>query len=108
MLRQVELARAMIHQPQLLLWDEVLDGLDWDSAREIMELIDNERRLHDITLILTSHRHTRTLMQGMAHRIGILDRGRLLFNGTPDEVERAAADHRRLETLLASPESGLR
>ena len=97
-LKQVELARALIHRPDLLLWDEVLDGIDWDSAREVLNLMRNERTLSDMTLILTSHRHS--LLTSLADQVGILDQGRLRFTGTFEQVRQAAASHRRLQTLL--------
>jgi ABC-type transporter Mla maintaining outer membrane lipid asymmetry ATPase subunit MlaF len=97
-LKQIELARALIHQPELLIWDEVLDGLDWDAAQEVLTLIRNERSRRDMTLILTSHQPD--LIHQISDQIGVLDRGRLRFSGSIDEAHRAAADHHWLHTLL--------
>jgi len=97
-LRQVELARALIHRPELLIWDEVLDGVDWDSAQEVLNLMRNERSYNDMTVILTGHR--RSLLTSLADRIGIIDQGRLRFIGSLQQVREAAAGHRRLQTLL--------
>ena len=97
-LKQVELARALIHQPELLILDEVLDGLDWEAAREVLTLLRNERTRRDMTLILTSHQPG--LIHDLSDQIGVLDRGRLRFSGSVDEVHRAAANHRWLQMLL--------
>jgi len=98
LLKRVELARALIHRPQLLIWDEILDGVDAASAHEVLNLIKNERTLGDMTLILTSHRQS--LMTQLAEQVGILDQGRLIFNGSPAQVQAASSSHPRLNTLL--------
>ena len=98
LLKQVELARALIHRPQLLIWDEILDSVDAASAHEVLNLIKNERTLGNMTLILTSHRQS--LMTELAEQIGILERGRLLFQGSPGQVLAASASQPRLHTLL--------
>lgn len=98
MLKQVELARALIHQPELLIWDEVLDGLDWDAAQEVLNLVRNERTLREMSLILTSHRPK--LITGLADRLGFLERGCLRFTGNFAEAVQAGADQQRLQTML--------
>jgi len=97
-LKQVELARALIHRPQLLIWDEVLDGVDQDSAQQVLKLMRNERTLGDMTVILTSRRHSH--LSTLADHIGILDGGRLRCSGTLAQVRRATAAQQRLQTLL--------
>ena len=97
-LKQVELARALIHEPELLIWDEVLDGLDWDAAHEVLTLIDNERSRRDMTLILTSHQPG--LIHDLSDQIGVLDRGQMRFDGNFEQLRDAAAGHRWLQSLL--------
>jgi ABC-type transporter Mla maintaining outer membrane lipid asymmetry ATPase subunit MlaF len=97
-LKQVELARALIHEPELLIWDEVLDGLDWDAAHEVLTLIDNERSRRDMTLILTSHQPG--LIHDLSDQIGVLDRSQLRFDGNFDQLRDAAAGHLWLQSLL--------
>lgn len=98
LLKQVELARALIHRPQLLIWDEILDSVDAASAREVLNLIKNERTLSNMTLILTSHRQS--LMTELAEQVGILERGQLLYQGSPEQVLAASASQPHLHTLL--------
>lgn len=90
LVRQIELARALIHRPQLLLWDEVVDGLDLAASLELEGLLREHRSQHAMTVITTSHLADRAL-RGVA-RVAILEAGRLIFTGTPEEA-RAAREH---------------
>lgn len=82
--RKVELARALITRPALLLWDELLDGLDPGSTLEIQEHLERERKNGDMTLLYTTHQTGSPV--AIPHRIGVLDHGRMLFTGTPGEL----------------------
>lgn len=95
--RRVELARALIHQPRLLIWDGFSDGLDLAAMREILDVLGKLRGNRQLSLILTDNRPD--VLAGIEHRIAVLDRGRLLFDGPPAELETAAAT--RLEVRSA-------
>ncbi|MCI0653841.1 MAG: ATP-binding cassette domain-containing protein [Methylococcaceae bacterium] len=85
-LRKVELARALIQKPKLLLWDELLDGLDPASVIEIEDHLAREKRTRDMTVLFTTHQTSGALQ--VANRVGVLDNGKLLFAGAVGELSR--------------------
>ena len=95
--RKVELARALICRPLLLLWDELLDGLDPASVGEIVEHLQREKKTYNMALIFSTHQTGGALT--IADRIGVLERGRLLFAGSQQGLE--AAERRDLELRFA-------
>ncbi len=82
MQQRLAIARAFLHRPQLLLFDEPYTGLDAPAARLLERLIAREPRL---TLLLTSHDLERGLAQ--ATHAAILHRGRLVFREAVDPAE---------------------
>jgi ABC-2 type transport system ATP-binding protein len=93
MQQKVALARALLTSPVLLLLDEPTTGLDPRSKLEVQEFIREVRTLHDATILLCTHDMNEAEM--LADRIGILDRGELLFLEPVDEVK----DRFGVETL---------
>lgn len=91
--RRVELARALIHHPRLLVWDGLTDGLDPQAARETLQVLREQRENAALTLIATDNRPD--VLESACDRVAVLDRGRLLFQGPPADLEQAA--DRRLE-----------
>lgn len=83
MKRRLSIARAMIHDPQVLLLDEPTVGLDAHTRRRVWELI---RRLRDAgrTIVLTSHYIDEVEL--LANRVAVIDRGRLIAEGSPGEL----------------------
>lgn len=96
--RRVELARALIHQPRLLVWDGFADGLDLAAMREILEVLGKLRGNRHLSLIVTDNRPD--VLAGVEHRIAVLDRGRLLFDGAPADLEAAAAARLEVRSAL--------
>jgi len=95
MKQKVALAGALIHDPQLLILDEPLTGLDAAMARSVKDAL---RAAVDRgkTVIVTTH--ILDVAERMADRIGIIAGGKLLAEGTLDELrERAGADDMTLE-----------
>ncbi|HEV2593118.1 MAG TPA: ABC transporter ATP-binding protein [Gaiellaceae bacterium] len=83
-LKRVELARALVAEPKLLLLDEPAGGLNHEEVSELGAFI---RRLRDdfkLTVLLVEHHMG--LVMGIADRIHVLDFGRKIAEGTPDEV----------------------
>jgi branched-chain amino acid transport system ATP-binding protein len=80
---RIELARALCTAPKVLLLDEVMAALNPVEMREIMDLI---RSLRDdgITLLVVEH-HMRAIM-AICHRVLVLNFGKLLADGTPEEI----------------------
>jgi ABC-2 type transport system ATP-binding protein len=86
MQQKVALARALLTSPVLLLLDEPTTGLDPRSKLEVQEFIKEVRRLHDATILLCTHDMNEA--ETLADRIGILDRGELLFLEPVEDVKR--------------------
>jgi ABC-2 type transport system ATP-binding protein len=86
MQQKVALARALLTSPVLLLLDEPTTGLDPRSKLEVQEFIRRVRTEHDATILLCTHDMAEA--ETLAERIGILDRGRLLFLEPVEDVKR--------------------
>jgi ABC-2 type transport system ATP-binding protein len=87
MRQKVALAGALIHEPRLLILDEPLTGLDAGSARQVKNVL-AERVRGGVTVIMTSH--ILEIAERMAERIGVIDKGRLIAEGSLDELRRQA------------------
>lgn len=85
MQQRLALARALVHDPPLLLLDEPASGLDPRARAEMMSLLDELRRAGK-TIFLSSH--ILGELQDHCNRLAILDRGRLVFCGTLEELRR--------------------
>jgi len=81
--RRVELAKGLLHRPDLLLLDEPNTGLDPSARRDFMDLLRDRRRRDGVTILMTTHFLDEA---DRADRVGILDRGRLVAEGPPDEL----------------------
>ena len=86
MQQKVALARALLTSPVLLLLDEPTTGLDPRSKQEVQEFIREIRTRHDATILLCTHDMNEA--EALADRVGLLDRGRLLFLEPPEAVKR--------------------
>ena len=83
MKQKAALAGALIHHPKLLILDEPLTGLDAAIARQVKDLLlDHARK--GCTVILTTH--ILDVAERLVDRIGIIQSGRLLAQGTLDEL----------------------
>jgi ABC-2 type transport system ATP-binding protein len=86
MQQKVALARALLTSPVLLLLDEPTTGLDPRSKLEVQEFIKDVRRTHDATILLCTHDMNEA--EALADRVGLLDRGELLFLEPVEDVKR--------------------
>ena len=86
MQQKVALARALLTSPVLLLLDEPTTGLDPRSKLEVQEFIKEVRIEHDATILLCTHDLAEA--ESLADRVGLLDRGELLFLEPVDDVKR--------------------
>lgn len=82
--RRLELAKALLHSPELLLLDEPSAGLDPGARLELWRYFEELRRAEGTTLLLTTHF---TEEAERCDRVGILDRGRLVALSPPDELK---------------------
>ena len=107
MRQKVALAGALVHDPRLIILDEPLSGLDAGTARQVKNVL-GERVAAGGTVIMTTH--ILEVAERMADRIGILAHGRLIAEGTLDELHRRTGKvANSLEdtflTLVANPAS---
>lgn len=98
MKKRVAIARALVGEPQLILYDEPTSELDPLSSVTIAEEIVNlNQRIHATSLVVS---HDRDLAFGVADRVAVIDDGRILTVGTPDEIK-SHADPKVQEFLKA-------
>jgi ABC-2 type transport system ATP-binding protein len=92
-LQRLALARAMLHEPELLILDEPANGLDPAGVIEIRELLRTLARERGVTVLMSSH--ILAEVDRLATRIGIVHRGRMIEEQSAEEIERRR--DRRLE-----------
>jgi ABC-2 type transport system ATP-binding protein len=87
MRQKVALAGALVHDPKVIILDEPLTGLDAGSARQVKTVL-RERVAAGGTVIMTTH--ILEVAERMADRIGVIAAGRLIAEGTLDDLRRQA------------------
>ena len=87
MRQKVALAGALVHEPRVIILDEPLTGLDAGSARQVKTVL-RERAQAGGTIVMTTH--ILEVAERMADRIGIIADGRLIAEGTLDELRAQA------------------
>lgn len=98
MRQKVVLAGALVHDPRLLILDEPFTGLDAAVARQAKDLL-VQRVREGVTVIMTTH--ILEVAERMAGRIGVIDRGRLIAEGTQGELRRRFGQrHASLEDVF--------
>ncbi len=85
MKKRAAIARALVIEPQMILYDEPTSELDPLSSVVIgNEILDLKRRIHVTSLVVS---HDRDLAFGVADRIAVIADGKIITVGTPDEVK---------------------
>ncbi len=97
MLQKVALAGALIHDPQLIILDEPLTGLDAGSARQVKDVL-LEKVSQGVTIIMTTH--ILEVAERMAERIGVIANGRLIAEGTLAELRTRIGRETTLEDIF--------
>ena len=100
--RRVDIARALLHEPRILFLDEPTAGLDPSSRALVWRTIKELRRTSGLTVFLTTHYMEET---EEADRVCIIDRGRIIADGTPAELR--AAHSRSVLTVTSDDPAGL-
>ncbi len=104
MRQKVALAGALIHDPQLIILDEPLTGLDAGSARQVKAVL-KDRVAAGATVIMTTH--ILEVAERMAERIGVIANGRLIAEGTLDELRtQSGSSGTNLEEIFLSLVAG--
>jgi ABC-2 type transport system ATP-binding protein len=101
MRRRLEIARALIHSPKLLLMDEPTTGLDVSACERLWQRLLALRKLQGITLVLTTHKPEEA---ALCDRLLVVDRGHVVIVDTPDALlSRVSGDVITLD--VADPEA---
>lgn len=83
-LKRIELARALVARPKLLLLDEPAGGLNHEEVHALGGLIRDIRQRYDVTILLVEHHMG--LVMSISERVVVLDFGKKIAEGTPEEV----------------------
>ena len=83
--RRLEIARALATKPQLVLLDEPAAGMNPQETQELMGLIKWIREYFDLTILLIEH--DMSLVMNVCERIYVLDYGKIIAHGTPQEIK---------------------
>jgi ABC-2 type transport system ATP-binding protein len=87
MRKRLDIAMGLIHQPQLIFLDEPTVGLDPQTRVHIWDYIRNLAKAMGITIFLTTHYMEEA--DHLADRVAIIDRGKLMVSGTPNELKQS-------------------
>lgn len=82
--RRIDIARALLHRPAILILDEPTTGLDPQTRRMIWEVVEKLRKEEELTVFLTTHYMEEA---ANAEYVVILDKGRIVAEGTPLELK---------------------
>ena len=86
MMRRLEIARALIHNPEILFLDEPTLGLDPQTRVHVWDYIKRLRREHGITVFLTTHYMDEA--EKLCDRVAIIDHGKIISMGKPEDLTR--------------------
>jgi len=85
MKRRLEIARGFLHTPKILFLDEPTLGLDPQSRNQLWSHVKRVNETENVTVMLTTHYMDEA--DRVAHRVGIIDHGKLVTQGTPAEIK---------------------
>lgn len=85
MKRRLEIARGFLHTPKILFLDEPTLGLDPQSRNQLWTHVKTVNEAEKVTVFLTTHYMDEA--ERVAHRVGVIDHGKLVAVGTPAEIK---------------------
>lgn len=94
-----ELAYGLLAEPDILLMDEVMIGLDVSARHRIMQYIEKYKSEKKSTILYTSHNLSE--IEKICDRLLLIDKGRIIFDGSRDRIMKEFAPLYRLEALLS-------
>ncbi len=106
MKRRLEIARGFLHTPRILFLDEPTLGLDPQSRNQLWSHVKKVNEAERVTVFLTTHYMDEA--DRVAHRIGVIDHGKLVAQGTPKEIKEQTGTQSLEEAFLALTGSTIR
>ena len=107
MRKKLEIALALLHQPEIMFMDEPTIGLDANTRRMLWDLILGVNKEFGVTVLLTSHYIEEA--DALCNQISVIDRGRFVASGSPTELKaKVKSDFIELETSEVVDEARLR
>ncbi|AWR97484.1 ATP-binding cassette domain-containing protein [Acidianus sulfidivorans JP7] len=85
MRKKLEVTMALLHSPEVIFMDEPTIGLDVNTRASLWNLIREVNRDYSVTILLTTHYMEEA--DALCHRISIINKGKLIATGTPDELK---------------------
>ncbi|MFN2170888.1 MAG: ABC transporter ATP-binding protein, partial [Candidatus Promineifilaceae bacterium] len=104
MKRRVNIGVALLHKPAVIIMDEPTVGIDPQSRRHILDEV-KELQAAGATILYTTHYMEEA--QELSDHIAIMDEGRIIANGTHDELVRLVGSHDRIDVQLSAPSAEL-
>jgi len=95
MKQRLSIAVALLHQPELLILDEPTNGLDPNGIVEVRELMKKLNKEHGTTVLVSSH--ILNEVERMATHVGIIHKGKILFQGTLPDLQQMKTKQASLE-----------
>src|SRR5687767_7590547 len=106
MKQRLAIALALLPRPDLLILDEPTNGLDPNGIIELRQLIRKLNKVHGMTILVSSH--ILAEVEKMVTHIGIISKGKLLFQGTPDALQQLQQNQKKVIIHTSDNESALR
>jgi ABC-2 type transport system ATP-binding protein len=106
MKRRLEIARGFLHTPRILFLDEPTLGLDPQSRNQLWTHVKKVNEAEKVTVFLTTHYMDEA--DRVAHRVGVIDHGKLVAQGTPREIKDQTATESLEEAFLKLTGSTIR
>jgi len=101
MKRRINIAAALLHQPKLIIMDEPTVGIDPQSRSHILETVKKLQQEKGMSILYTSHYMEE--IEVICDRIGIIDNGRIVADGTIRELKQQFADKTQLKVIFKNP-----
>jgi ABC-2 type transport system ATP-binding protein len=106
MKRRLEIARGLLHTPKILFLDEPTLGLDPQSRNQLWTHVRHLNETEGVTVFLTTHYMDEA--ERVAHRIAIIDHGRIVAQGSPQELKQQTGTDSLEQAFLALTGSSIR
>lgn len=98
--QRVAIARALANDPHLLLCDEATSALDPATTQSILQLLKDINKRLGITILLITHEMD--VIKSICNHVAVIDQGKLIKKGTPDDLLSAQEDHPVIKQFITS------